>query len=124
MISENRTANLMSQLRYAEARALLIAGFSAWMLPDLGRELNPVAAISLTAPALLSALSWLAILANYLYSRGVNLHYDELDQRDELRALEYLHYRQSKYLRISLTASCLSVVLSTLSIGFNQFYWF
>lgn len=124
MISDRRTADLRSQLRYAEIRAVLIAAFSAYMLPDLGRELYTIALVAVVLPSVLSAFAWLAIIANHLYSPRIDLHFSEMDEREEFRVLEHLQYRQSRYLRLSLIASCLSVVSSVLIIGFHQFYRF
>ena len=50
MFSERKTDDLRNQLRYAEIRAVLIAAFSAYMLPDLGRELYTIAGLCCTNP--------------------------------------------------------------------------
>ena len=123
MISENRTEHLKKHLRYAEIRTLLIAGFSVWILRDIGHGLDQFSASLAIAPGLLSAVSWIAILANHLYSPRIGIPYEDIDERDEFRIWEHLQNRQSRFLRLSLIASCMSVIFSIMTIVFSKIFW-
>jgi hypothetical protein len=123
--SSERRLELLRQQRFNEARTILTAAFATWMLPEIGNHLPSLVGLVLAMSSILVAMSWLVIIMMFApIKREINHHTEFGDSRDELRAAEFLMMARWRYQRIALTASCMSVAITTMTIGLSQVYWF